>query len=261
MIANMVEFVGIEEARARDGWRMTLVNGVPSPWGEAAKGILHVKKIPCLAVRQRAGDAEVVAWSGSTSAPVAVYDAEPPRGGWAEILLLAERVAPAPPLLPADPEARALCLGWSHEICGEMGLGWCRRLVGIDRGLTTDGAEGFATPVARYLGEKYGWREGCGDLAQRRVIELLGMLSRRLHAQRDAGSPYYLGHDLSALDVYSASFMVLFRPLPDPQCPMPPALRASFETLDEATRAALDPILIEHRDRIYAEHLELPIQL
>jgi glutathione S-transferase len=258
----MVEFVEYEEARARSGWRMSVVSGgVPSPWGEAAKGILHVKKIPWVAVRMPPGDNPVTEWTGQQSAPVVMYDDEPPRPRWEQILLLAERVAPTPALLPADPEARALCLGLSHEICGEMGLGWCRRLVGIDRGLASDGAEGFAAPIARYLGGKYGWREGCGEEAQRRVVEILGMLSRRLHGQREAGSPYYLDHGLSALDVYSATFLVMFAPLPPEHCPMPEPLRAMFENLDDETRAALDPILVEHRDRIYAEQLELPLQL
>ena len=44
-----VEFVDFEEARKRDGLRMVVVSGVPSPWGEAAKGILYVKQIPWLA--------------------------------------------------------------------------------------------------------------------------------------------------------------------------------------------------------------------
>ena len=34
-----VEFVDFEEARQRDGLRMVVVSGVPSPWGEAAKGL------------------------------------------------------------------------------------------------------------------------------------------------------------------------------------------------------------------------------
>lgn len=257
----MVQFVELEEARARGGVRMSVVTGVPSPWGEAAKGIWHVKKIPWVAVRMPPGENAVTEWTGSTSAPVVRYEDEAPRGGWAQILLLAERLEPTPPLLPADPETRALALGLAHEICGEMGLGWCRRLVGIDRGLATDGAEGFPAPIARYLAGKYGWYEGCGELARRRVVEILGMLARRLHAQRDAGSPYYLGDALGAVDLYSATFLVLFAPLPPEHCPLPDALRATFENVDDETRAALDPILLEHRDRIYAEHLELPIQL
>ena len=37
--------------------------------------------------------------------------------------------------------------------------------------------------------------------------------------------------------------------------------RAAFETLDAATAAALDPMLLEHRDMMYRERLELPLSL
>ena len=70
-----------------------------------------------------------------------------------------------------------------------------------------------------------------------------------------------MGAEPSALDVYSATFMALFHPLPEDQCAMPPAMRAAMETLDDATRAALDPSLLEHRDLVYARHLKLPLEL
>ncbi|MDJ0849417.1 MAG: hypothetical protein QNK04_13675 [Myxococcota bacterium] len=254
-----MEFVSFEEARERDGLRLVVVSGVPSPWGEAAKGILHVKKIPYVAVRLETANRELVEWAGEASGPVAIYEDEAPRSGWAEILLLAERLAPAPPLLPADAGQRAELFGLSHEICGQMGLGWCRRLAGVASSLA--GGPGFPKPVAEYLAPKYGYREGIGPEAQRRVIELLGLLGGRLAAQRERGSGYYLGDTLTALDIYSATFMALFRPLPPEQCPMPEPLREAFESSDDETAAALDPILLEHRDRIYAEHLELPLTL
>jgi hypothetical protein len=66
---------------------------------------------------------------------------------------------------------------------------------------------------------------------------------------------------LTAVDVYSATFMALFAPLPPERCAMASATRAAFEMRDAQTDAALDPILLEHRDRIYATHLELPLSL
>jgi len=61
--------------------------------------------------------------------------------------------------------------------------------------------------------------------------------------------------------VYSAAFMALFKPLPEAQCAMSPGLRAALEWLNEETRAALDPVLLEHRDMMYARHLETPLAL
>ena len=253
------EYIGVEEARRRNGLRMVVVGNVPSPWGEAAKGILHIKGIEWAAVRLVYDSESLREWAGQRSGPVAIYEDEKPRAGWAEILLLAERLAPAPSLLPADPAERALAFGLSHEICGEGGLGWSRRLQLIHAGVRNAG--GFPEQVAKYLGKKYGYRPETGAAATARVAALLGMLGARLKSQHEKGNRYYLGNAPSAVDVYSAAFMALFRPLAHEQCAMSSSTRAAFETRDAQTEAALDPVLLGHRDMMYAEHLELPLSL
>jgi len=253
------QYIGVDEARNRKGLRMVVVGNVPSPWGEAAKGILHIKRIEWAAVRLVYDSEPLREWAGQRSGPVAIYDDEPPRAGWAEILLLAERLAPQPALLPADPADRALLFGISHEICGEAGLGWSRRLQLIHARLQNAG--GFPDAVAKYLGRKYGYTSRTGTASTARVVELLGMLAKRLEAQHERGSRYYLGNSLTALDVYGATFVALFRPLPLEQCEMSPGIRAAFETRDAETAAALNPVLLRHRDMMYAEHLELPLSL
>ena len=55
--------------------------------------------------------------------------------------------------------------------------------------------------------------------------------------------------------------MALFKPLPEENCAMHPGVRSALEWMDAPTAAALDPILLEHRDRVYARHLELPLTL
>jgi len=47
--------------------------------------------------------------------------------------MLAERIAPAPRLLPDAVADRALVFGLGRELCGELGLGWCRRLMLVHR--------------------------------------------------------------------------------------------------------------------------------
>ena len=42
---------------------------------------------------------------------------------------------------------------------------------------------------------------------------------------------------------------------------MEASTRAAFEMRDAQTEAALDPVLFEHWDMMYAEHLELPLSL
>jgi glutathione S-transferase len=253
------QYIDVEDATKRHGLRMVVVGDVPSPWGEAAKGILHIKGIEWAAVRLVYDSEALRQWAGQRSAPVAIYDNEKPRAGWAEILLLAERLAPKPSLLPIDPAERALAFGMGHEICGEAGLGWSRRLQLIHAGLRNAG--GFTEPIAKYLGKKYGHTPETGAASTARVAELLGMLGARLKTQHQKGSRYYLGTSLTALDVYSATFMGLFAPLPQEQCATSPSVRAAFETRDAQTQAALDPLLLMHRDMMYAEHLELPLSL
>ncbi len=249
----MTEFVDVETARAKRGMRLVTVGGVPSPWSESAKGIFHVKKIPYVAVRNIAGDKSVREWTRQRNAPVAMYDDEPARAGWAEILELAERVAPEPPLVPED--ARVELFGLAHEIMGENGLLWCGRVVTIDTSFATDGTKGFPLPVAQYLAPRYGWaKDERVAKARRRAERVLAMLRDRL-----GGSEYFLGDALTALDIYAATATSLFDPLDDARCPMMDMIRQTFESMKgelEVPRA-----LIAHRDRIYERHLELPVQL
>jgi len=254
-----VEYFDFEEARQRRGLRMVVVPGVPSPWGEAAKGILCVKEIPYAAVKLDQGNAAMAEWTGERGGPVAMWDDDPPRSGWAEILLLAERLAPKPALLPADPTDRALAFGLSHELCGENGLGWVRRLQGVSAGLKGD--SGFPPLVAAYLGDKYGYREEEAPGYTPRVVELLEMFAARLHAQKNLGSHFYIGQTISAVDIYGAAFTALLKPLPAKHCPMSDGMRAGFESMDDETAAALDPIFLEHRDFIYKAFLELPLSI
>jgi len=202
--------------------------------------------------------AAVCAWS--SWAACRVPGARRPRGsGWKDILLLAERLAPNPALLPADQAECTLAMSLAHEICGEAGLAWSRRLQLIHAGLQNAG--GFPERVAKYLGKKYGYIPELGADSSMRVAELVGMLVARLKAQREAGSRYYVGDALTAVDIYSATVTAMFGALPADQCKMDTAMRAAFETRDAQIEAALDPILFAHRDMMYAKHLELPLSL
>jgi glutathione S-transferase len=138
-------------------------------------------------------------------------------------------------------------------------LAWTRRLQLIHAGMHNTG--GFPEKVAKYLGRKYGYSPQAGASSGARVAGLLRMLVARLKAQREEGNRYYLGKSLTAVDIYCATVTAMFGPLPPFQCEMDLGTRVAFETLDAQTGAALDPILFEHRDMMYAEHLELPLSL
>jgi hypothetical protein len=250
-------FVSISEARELPGLRLVVIRGVPSPWSQAAKAIFRVKRLDYTLVERARSDAPgaLEAWTGQASFPAAMYEQERPRTGWAEILHLAERLAPAPALVPADPERRALFFGLCHEICGEMGLGWCRRLEAVAAGLARTPPD----PIARWLGDKYGYSPETAALAPARVRDLLGLLAELL---AQSSGRYLLGAEFSALDLYWATFCNLVSPLPPEQLALPEAMRPIFVHPDPAIHEMLRKTgLLEHRDRIYREQLELPVVL
>ena len=254
-----VNYVDFEQARTQQGLRMVVVPGIPSPWAEAAKGILHVKNIPWAAVRLDQRNNDMAQWTGTRSGPVAMLNDDAPRMGWREILSLAEELSNEPSLLPTEPKALEQALELCQAICGEKGLGWMRRLDSVHNGLNSTG--GFIEPIAKYLGSKYGYEAEQGQHYASHVTKLLNMLAQRLQEQRKKGERFYVGSQLSAVDIYSACFIAYFKPLPQEQCAMDKSMRVTFENMDESIAAALDPILIEHRDFIYGEFLELPLTL
>lgn len=242
------------------GLRIVLLrNGAPSPWGQAARSLFEIKGVPFQRAARMESDPPglLEEWSRQASFPVVAYAEEKPRSGWAEILLLAERLAPKPALIPADARERALLFGLAHEICGEDGLGWCYRLVFLSRIL-----EGPSPPPEmQAFGRKYGYAREAAQAAPARVVAVLRLLADQLQRQRAAGRRYLLGDALSALDVYWATFANLLDPLPPDQLPMNEGLRALFSTPPPEVRSALVPELLAHRDFVYRNHLRLPVEL
>ena len=252
-------YIDVEDAIEAKGLRMVVVSNVPSAWGEAAKGIFHIKGLDWSAVRLAYDNPALKDWAGELTGPVAIYNDEGPKSGWADILMLAERLAPEPVLIPVDPEERAMMFGLSHEIMAPQGLCWSRRVQSVHAGLT--GSGGFEPSVAEYLAGKYGYSPELGAWSGQRVQALLGMFADRLHTQTSRGCQYLMGDAVTAVDVYLAAAMAFFAPLPDEVCKTSAQIRATFESMDDATRDALDPILLVHRDHMYATHLELPLSL
>lgn len=111
------------------------------------------------------------------------------------------------------------------------------------------------------MGGKYGFNEGDAKAAGPRIAESLKALSNQLKAQYARGVRYFVGDSLSALDVYWTAFSNLLDPLPKDQCPMPDSLRPGFAVSDPVVKAALDPLLLEHRDRIFRSHFRNPMEL
>lgn len=264
-----MKYFEVAEARSLPGLRLVLTAHVPGPWGESAKKIFDYKKIPYVPVAQYAAKAndDLVAWTGIRNAPNAMYNDEPPRTGWYDILMLAERLAPTPALLPTRSEERALVLGISAEICSEWGWGWARRaMMGTPYAGTPDPARvaSLSRPpwepedIARM---RAGYSASVGGPAEApaRCADILRMLAGRLHRQKAEGSPYLVGHALTACDIYWTVFSMALEPLPHAVNPMPDWMRMSYDMIGPVIEAAKDPILLEHRDMVYARHLSLPL--
>ncbi|MFO7550361.1 MAG: hypothetical protein R6W80_03065 [Haliea sp.] len=252
-----MDYVEVEDAVNAPGLRLVLSAGVPGPWGETAKSLFDFKGLKYLPVRQEGGGENVAlqAWTGQTSAPVAVYDNLPPVCHWLDLLHLAERLAPEPALLPEDPALRAEVLGLSALIAGVDGFGWQRRLQLFTPGMSL--AEPPASIVR--MATKYAWSADAAAAAGAKLAAIAGLLDQRLAAQEAAGRQWFVGEEVSAVDFYWANFAGMVKPLPPEVNPMPDFLRGMYESGAAETAQWLTPRLLAHRDRMYQQYLTLPL--
>jgi len=256
----MPRFVDLETARRAPGLRLVVLAGVPSVWSEAAKGVFQSKGLAFVAVRLRLDSDDVRAWTGVSNAPVVVFDDQPPLHGWSDILALAERLAPSPSLLPAEPDAAAGIWDLCHAISGQGGLMWSARLLLIHASLTSDGREGFPLGISRALASRYGYAPEAVGGARVQVRRALAQFDALL--TRAGATPGYLhGQALSAADIHLAAATACLSLFPDDLCPVSPRVRQALGALHAAVRDALPASLLEHRDFVYSRHLELPIQV
>ena len=111
------------------------------------------------------------------------------------------------------------------------------------------------------MGGKYGFNEGDAKAAGERIAASLKALTTQLKSQYARGAHYFVGDALSALDIYWTAFANLLDPLSKEQCAMPEAYRPGFTVSDPVVKAALEPLLLEHRSRIFRAHFRDPMEL
>jgi|KBSSwiStaDraftv2_1062776.scaffolds.fasta_scaffold00177_58 glutathione S-transferase len=251
--ANQLTYVSVEEAIAMPGLRLALSQGRPSPWGFGARAILELKKIPFTAVTQISGqpNEELKRWTGQVSAPVAMFEDERPRTSWSELILLAERLAPEPSVVPLDADERAQMFGLCHELLGEEGLGWTLRLIIV---ASREAAGANMDAMLR----KYGPPKKVED-PWVRANAIVAMFAKRLEAQRTLGRWTLVGDRLSAVDFYWTGFSNLIRPMPESAMISHP----QFQEMAAFYAQHMDPIpdiLIEHRDRVMRDYVRTPMR-
>jgi glutathione S-transferase len=257
-----IEYVDVATARSAPGVRLVVSGLVPSPWSEAAKGMFRVAGIAVQVVRRMREADEITAWTGVDNVPVVFHGVEPARSNWAAITTLAARLAGPGVLLPEDAAARAETMGLLHEIAGEDGAGWNARLAMIHATLTSDGKRGFPLPIGKYLAARYGYSPEAVTRMRPRFEGQLQLLRDRLRSHQAVGHSYLGGERLSALDVYSATFLTPLTDLAEPDCPsLPPVLRAAFRTAYEELGGLVPPELLAHRKMMFERHLDWPIEL
>ncbi len=263
MFDTKIPYVSIAEAKQLSGLRIILgAYAVPGPWREACKGIFWVKKLPYTAVTAAGKDGteqELREWTAQESAPVVIWNDERPRSTWIEQLYLAERLNPSPPLIPSTIDDRTLMFGYINEICGENGFAWSKRLTMMHSMLTNPQIDEQTRAFWAGMGKKYGYSPEASQKASARMAEVLRFLSARLEQQKTQGSKFFVGNQLSALDIYWAAFAAIVQPLPPDRCPMATGFRGFYTNSDPVVAAALSPSLLAHRDFIYETYLELPI--
>jgi len=249
-----MRYVDINEAIKADGLRIVIVKAMPSAWGVAAKAMIDYKGLDYLCAYQipMSDNPELLAWSGTNSAPVVAWNDEAPINRWEDILLLLERLAPEPRLVPENPAERIEVFGICREICGELGFGWNRRI---------DLARPPAGEEPGVFAQKYNYREAEAALANTRVIALMKELAARLKAQKGKGSDYLVGQSVTAADFYWAAFSNFVVIQPAEEMPVNPDARPMFENTPAEITAAIDPVLMEHRDRIMHNYYKLPVEL
>lgn len=263
----MVDYVSVAEAVAMPGLRVVFSPGFPGPWSVAARIILEMKGIPFTSVAQSIAeeDQTLREWTGQESAPAAVLDNERARSRWDEILLLAERLAPEPTLIPADEAARADMFGLANAICGEDGFGWNFRLYKMaawEDALAGRSSEPlFLTPEqVAVMQFRYGDPSSTAPRAKARMTAILRFLADRLRANKAKGSPFLVGGKLTAADIYWTTFSILVAPIRDEFCPMPEPYREMGEAMGADLGSAVAAILIEHREKILVDHCPLPLK-
>ena len=252
-----MEYLSVEQAKNHPGLRLVLTRGVPGPWSEAAKAIFGLRKLDYAAVTQVGGrdNAELIEWTGHRNAPIALLENEPPRVRWLEILDLAERLGSGPSLYPGDRRDRIQMVGLINEIAGEGGFAWNARLLMLHAGVMARGELVGVSPSTR---REYQYDAGRVEEAKMLIESFLDDFAALIKTQYDNGSRYLVGSNLTAADVYWAYFSNMLQSLPPEQNPMPDGLRQSWAVLGKSVQG-WNKVLIEHRDRIFEEHLILPL--
>lgn len=256
------EFIPLEEAAAMTtGTRVTFIPGIPALFSEALKNICFVKGIPLIralhpmmGVDKNTGEdrqAVLFELTRQTSLPTMFHNDERPRNVWTEQLALAEHIGAAgtPKLLPEDFELRAEVYGLCAVVLAEDGFIWNMRILGDSP-----------------LGRKYGFSEEASAAALGKMVEVIGLIDRRLAEQEKSGSRYLVGGSITAADIYWATMSMSVLPPPPEIMPLTSQNQGMLKYFAKnsqipAIADALTKRIEEHQQFILTTHCETPAVL
>ena len=257
----MTPWLTLEQALDAPGLRVAPVRaGVPSPWSELVRACAHVKRIPYALVDARDPDrslGSIKTLTGQASLPVVFWNDERPRSNWLDQLVLLERIAPDPRLLPDDPAERARVVGLISELCSEAGFGWHRRVIMIARLLTEPTFGERERVIGHYLSQKYRHNTDTVEASTKRCEEIVATFG----GLAASGQDYLSGSNLTALDLAWTAFATLIQPLAEDLCPMKPLWRDLYTWMPSMTPHRTVDALLAFRARIYRDWLPLPVDL
>ncbi|MFT4825533.1 MAG: glutathione S-transferase [Halioglobus sp.] len=256
-----MEYVSVEQAKNAIGLRLVLTGGLPAPWSEAAKGVLKAHNIDFVPVLQIGGgtNEEILEWTGHRNAPTLMYNEEPSRATPVEIINFAERLGSGPSLVPSKIDDRIQMFGLINEIAGENGMAWNARVIMLKVMAQSMSEE---VRAGNPMFETYRFSASDADSAPAKIISVLNVLTAQLQRQEERGSPYFIGDDLTALDIYWACFSQMLSPLPVEVNPMPDYMRKVWGLLAQTVEQAgytIDSKLLKHRNFIFPKHLQWPL--
>ncbi len=266
----------VAQARGAPGLRVTDSPHWANWWAQSLRAILHVKKIPYQKVlhppfsdKNPEAQRELFAWTAQTSAPVMAYNDGSRRGDvvksdWLNQLLLAEQIGPEPALIPREGRARVAMFGLANEIMSPQGLMWNGRLAlgelnALDPSRMSAKQRDFFAP-GEPLGGKYS-HNAKTDSPLENMKACLRLLDEQLRENQRRGGSFFVGDALSALDIYWAFASNFVRILGREELPIMRFNRAMYPALNEALGESASPRLLEHRERVFREFLELPVSV
>ena len=268
-------WLSVAQAREARGVRVTDSPYWGAWWAQALRGILYVKKIPYRKVvhppfrdDDEEAQRELFEWTAQTSVPMMAYRGpgkngravEVIRSDWLGQLMLAEQIAPQPSLLPSDLGERVQMIGLSSEIMSPQGLMWQGRLAMAELYRSAEMTEKQRSFFGHreFLGGKYSHIAN-GRPPLENVKDVLRLLDDVLLQNERSGSAFFVGENLTALDIYWTYVSNLALILPKEELPVMRFNRDMYTRINEELAPHLTDRLLAHRKRTLQTYLECPV--